>query len=68
MTPLVLVFKKIKIEDKTKYSILKSKNFYSQNRRKKFIFALAFLVMKIKKNIQSMYQEDVAKKHMLAYY
>ena len=30
--------------------------------------AIAFLVMKIRKNIQSMYQKNVAKKNMLTYY
>ena len=30
--------------------------------------ALVFLVMKIKKNIQSMYQENVVKENMLIYY
>ena len=30
--------------------------------------ALAFLAIKIKKNIQSMYQKNVVKKNMLIYY
>ena len=30
--------------------------------------AIAFLVMKIRKNIQSMYQKNVAKKNILTYY
>ena len=36
--------------------------------KKRFPLALAFLVMKIRKNIQSMYQKNVAKKNMLTYY
>ena len=40
----------------------------SQNRKQKFLSALAFLVMKIKKNIQSMYQKNGANKNMLTYY
>ena len=36
--------------------------------KKRFPLALAFLVMKIKKNIQYMYQNNVVKKNMLTYY
>ena len=36
--------------------------------KKRFPLALAFLVMKIRKNIQSMYQKNVTKKNMLTYY
>ena len=36
--------------------------------KKRIPSALAFLVMKIKKNIQSMYQKNVVKKNMLTYY
>ena len=34
----------------------------------RILSALAFLVMKIKKNIQSMYQKNVPKKYILSYY
>ena len=36
--------------------------------KKKIPSALAFLVMKIRKNIQFMYQKNVVKKYMLTYY
>ena len=36
--------------------------------KKRFQLALAFLVMKIRKNIQSMYQKNVAKKNVLTFY
>ena len=35
--------------------------------RKKFISTFALLVMKIKKNIQFMYQNNAAKENMLTY-
>ena len=53
--------------------ILKRENF--QSKLEKFIklkkrvpLALAFLFMKIRKNIQSMNQKNVTKKNMLTYY
>ena len=36
--------------------------------KKRISSALAFLVMKVRKNIQSMYQNNVVKKNMLTYY
>ena len=36
--------------------------------KKRIPLALVFLVMKIKKNIQSMYQKNVVKTNMLIYY
>ena len=36
--------------------------------KKKILSTLVFLGMKIKKNIQSMYQNNVVKKNMLIYY
>ena len=35
---------------------------------KKILLALLIFVMKIKKNIQSMYQKNVVKENMLIYY
>ena len=39
-----------------------------EKKKKKNPSALVFLVMKIRKSIQSMYQKIVVKKHMLIYY
>ena len=39
-----------------------------QKFEKKNLSALVFLIMKVKKNIQSVYQKNVAKKNMLIYY
>ena len=53
--------------------ILKLENFQSKleaftKLKIRISSALAFLFMQIKKNIQSMYQNNVVKKNMLTYY
>ena len=53
--------------------ILKLENFQSKleaftKLKIRISAALAFLLMQIKKNIQSMYQNNVVKKNMLTYY
>ena len=59
-----------------RYLILKTKNVQSkleiftqlQLQKESIPSALAFLVMKTRKNIQSMYQNNVVQKNILTYY
>ena len=41
---------------------------HSRNRKKRIPSALVFLLMKIRRNIQFMYQKNVVKKNLLIYY